>query len=381
MYLNIDIAIKMSLLVHLTESIGLKIGEDILIKNDRAYYRMVEGSLGLGESYMDGDWSEGAKTLDEIFELIGRSNIQNLPIFQYTSYITKYIYPILRYLPWVVPSDKELSKQVAEQHYDLSIDMYREMLGPTMTYSCGYWAQSKTLTESQLAKMDLICRKCGMKSGMNVLDIGCGWGTFARYAAEKYNVYVTGITISTEQYQYAIKYNSHPQVRFLLLDYRDLKNIDHYQAYNCVVSIGMFEHVGVENYATFMDVVKHVLEPDGIALLHTIGGNRSKTMGDPWMNKYIFPNSMVPSLQQITAAVEGNFIIEDVHNFGPDYAQTLMEWYKNFLRYIVQNKLDERFVRRWKYYLLQCAGMFRARQLQLYQVVLTRGKQQYRSVR
>ena len=243
------------------------------------------------------------------------------------------------------------------------------MLDKGLNYYCGYWNKAKTLNDAQEAKLDLICRKIGLKSGMKVLDIGCGWGGFAKYAAEKYGANIHGITVSREQVEFANRFCQGLDVKIELKDYRDLN-----EKFDRIVSIGMFEHVGYRNYRTFMKVVQRCLKTEGLFLLHTIAGNTSGKSTDPWINKYIFPRSMLPSAKQITAAAEGLFVLEDWHSFGQYYDKTLMAWYNNFTKNWnkLNNTYDERFYRMWTYYLLSCAGSFRARRNQLWQVVFSK---------
>ena len=204
---------------------------------------------------------------------------------------------------------------------------------------------------------------------MKVLDLGCGWGGFAKYAAEKYSANVYGITVSREQVEYAKKICRGLSVKIDLKDYRELK-----EKYDRIVSIGMFEHVGCRNYNTFFKIVHRCLKADGLFLLHTIAGNSSVAIPDPWVNKYIFPNSMLPSAKQITSAAEGRFVIEHWHSFGQYYDKTLMAWYNNFKGNWTKLKdaYDERFYRMWTYYLLSFAGSFRSRRNQLWQIVFSK---------
>jgi cyclopropane-fatty-acyl-phospholipid synthase len=243
------------------------------------------------------------------------------------------------------------------------------MLDRGINYSCGYWKKAKTLDDAQEAKLDLICRKMGLRSGMKVLDIGCGWGGFAKYAAEKYGANIHGITVSQEQVIFANKFCQGLDVKIELKDYRELKG-----KFDRIVSIGMFEHVGCRNYRTFMKVIHRCLNADGLFLLHTIAGNVSVNSTDPWSNKYIFPNSMLPSAKQITSAAEGLFVLEDWHSFGQYYDKTLMAWHNNFTKNWTKLKdaYNERFYRMWTYYLLSCAGSFRSRKNQLWQIVFSK---------
>jgi cyclopropane-fatty-acyl-phospholipid synthase len=254
------------------------------------------------------------------------------------------------------------------------------MLDKRMNYSCAFWQHAETLDAAQEAKLELTCRKLKLEAGMRVLDIGCGWGGFAIYAAEKYGVEVTGVTVSREQVKLARCYCKDLPISIELQDYRDIQGI-----FDRIVSIGMFEHVGVANYRTYMQVVHRCLKSGGLFLLHTIGGNRSVHSTDPWIAKYIFPNSVLPSARQITDAAEGLFVLEDWHSFGPYYDLTLMAWYRNFTGnwHRIQNAYSQRFYRMWTYYLLSCAGTFRARRNQLWQIVFSKNgfKGGYLSIR
>jgi cyclopropane-fatty-acyl-phospholipid synthase len=257
----------------------------------------------------------------------------------------------------------------AQQHYDLGNDLYEAMLDKRLVYTCGYWKDSDNLDQAQEAKLDLVCRKIGLQAGQRVLDIGCGWGSWAKFAAEKYGVNVVGVTVSPEQVELGKKLCAGLPVDIQLMDYRKITGtFDH------IISLGMFEHVGYKNYRTYMEVAREHLADDGLFLLHTIAGNVSATTTDPWIDKYIFPNSMLPSAQQITRALEGLFVIEDWHNFGPDYDKTLMAWWQNFNTHWPELKesYNDRFYRQWKYYLQACAASFRVRNNQLWQIVLSK---------
>lgn len=307
---------------------------DIKIHKKEFYKRLLsQGSLGLGESYMDGWWD--CKKLDEFFYKVIRTNLDEKirPISLLSFYIKSKIFNRQK---------KSRALQVAESHYDLGNELYEVMLDPKMAYSCGYWKKSKNLEEAQEAKLDLICKKLNLKPGQKVLDIGCGWGSFAKYAAKKYKVKVVGITISKEQAKLARKRCKGLPVEIRLQDYRDVN-----EKFDYIVSLGMFEHVGVKNYRKYMEVVHKSLKEGGLFLLHTIGRNKSLTMTDPWIEKYIFPNSMLPSIKQIGGSIEGLFVMEDWHNFGADYDKTLTAWFKNFNRNWPNlkktGKYDERF--------------------------------------
>lgn len=336
---------------------------DIQILDDRLYDRILrDHSLGLGEGYMDGWWE--CQRIDEMSARMARASLDTSFAMTYKEIANLLLHRIFNF------QTKNLSNQVAVQHYDLGNSFYEKMLGPTMNYSCGYWEKASTLDEAQKDKMELICRKLQLRAGERLLDIGCGWGGLARYAAENYGVEVVGTTISKEQQRYAEERCKGYPVRILLSDYRDLAT----EKYDKIVSVGMFEHVGYKNYRHFMDIVSECLDPNGIFLLHTIGGNASYHYGDEWISKYIFPNGMLPSVAQIGEAIDGLLVMEDWHNFGVYYDKTLMAWNRNFLAHWPEfvGEYGERFRRMWHYYLMLCAGYFRARKIQLWQVVLSK---------
>ncbi len=345
---------------------------DIQIYNDQLYTRVLSGgSLALGESYMDGWWD--ASSLDSFFTKILEAELDK------KAEIKKIFWNVLSAKIFNLQKEKR-AYEVGEKHYDLGNELYQHMLDKRMVYSCGYWKNAKNLLQAQEAKLDLICKKLQLRPGMKILDIGCGWGSFAKFAAEKYKVNVVGITISKEQAKFAKEVCKNFPVEIRLADYRKLTG-----TYDRIVSIGMFEHVGYKNYRTYMSVAKRCLKEDGLFLLHTIGGNKSVHTTDPWIHKYIFPNSMLPSAKQITTAAEEFFVLEDWHNFGEDYDKTLLAWYENFERnykYIKNAKYDERFYRMWRYYLLSCAGSFRARRNQVWQIIFSiKGIKGFQSIR
>ena len=335
---------------------------DIRVNDDRMYGRILrDKNLGLGESYMDGWWD--CPRLDEfIYRILSERLDEQAPGG------LKLLVPVIQAFLFNRQS-KTRSQIVAEKHYDLGNDLFTSFLDPYHQYSCAYFNGSNDLNQAQLNKMDLICKKMGLCPEDHLLDIGFGWGGFAKYAAEHYGCTVTGINISTEQVQYAKEFCKDLPVRILHCDYRDVEG-----TYDKIVSVGMFEHVGVKNYRTFMEVAYRRLKPGGVFLLHTIGGNESEIRTDPWISKYIFPNGILPSIAQISSACEGLFVVEDLHNLGPHYDKTLMAWNDNFQRAwpSLSDKYDERFKRMWEYYLLSCAGGFRSRYIQLWQIVLTK---------
>jgi len=342
---------------------------DIQVNNSGFYNRVLrEGVLGFGESYMDG-WWEAQKTDDLFYRLINASLQEKVKSWKIVPHILK---------AKIFNSGKQSKAfEVGKKHYDIGNALFQKMLDKRMVYSCGYWKEAENLDEAQEAKLDLICRKLNLQPDMKVLDVGCGWGSFCKYAAEKYGVEAIGITISKEQAELAKENCKGLKVEIKLQDYRELNAEAIPGAGNLfdrVVSVGMFEHVGYKNYRIFMKTIHRLLKDDGLFLLHTIGANKSMITTDPWTHKYIFPNSMLPSIKQIGASIEQLFVMEDWHNFGHDYDKTLMAWFGNFDRSWEELKpdYDERFYRMWKYYLLSCAGSFRAGKNQLWQIVLSK---------
>ncbi len=348
---------------------------DIRVHNDTFFERVISGgSLGLGESYMDGWWD--VEHLDEFFSKILRSGLEKRA--------RRSPQMALYYLRGKIFNvQKSRAFHIGEHHYDIGNDLYAAMLDKRMAYTCGYWNGNPPaggLDEAQEAKLDLVCRKLNLKRGQRVLDIGSGWGSFIKFAAERYGAHCIGVTVSKEQAEYANATRSNLPIETRLQDYRDVnEKFDH------IVSLGMFEHVGYKNYKTYMKKVSSMLTDDGLFLLHTIGGNKSVAGFDPWIEKYIFPNSMLPSVRQIAGAAEDFFVMEDWHNFGMDYDATLMHWYKNFNAHwpAFQQKYGDRFYRMWKYYFLVSAGSFRSRKNQLWQIVFSKkgARGGYQSIR
>ena len=333
---------------------------DIQVHDDRFFrWVLAEGSLGLGESYMDGLWD--CDRPDEFIRRLLTAGLDRKVIPP--SVVVNSIYAKL-----VNAQTPARSFKVGKVHYDLGNELYSAMLDKRMIYSCGYWKEAETLDDAQEAKLDLICRKLELAPGMRVLDIGCGWGGTARFIAERYGCSVVGITISEEQASLARQVCEGVPVEIRLQDYRSLD-----ESFDRVLSVGMFEHVGARNHRTFMQTVSRCLKPEGLFLLHSIGSLRSISRGDPWMERYIFPNSMLPSARQITKAAAGLFVMEDWHNFGAYYDTTLMHWYRNFTAHWsrLEPYYDRRFFRMWTFFLLACAGGFRARRHQVWQIVFS----------
>lgn len=335
---------------------------DLRVRDERLYSRILaDGTLGVGEAYMDGWWDA-----DALDELVCRAVGAGLEY---------------KLNPWhligdvVIARMKNLQKsarafQIGRHHYDLGNDLFEAMLDSRMIYSCGYWADASTLDAAQTAKLDLVARKLMLEQDMRILDIGCGWGGAARYFAEAYGVEVVGITVSEQQLLLGQEIVAGLPVELRLQDYRELDG-----TFDRIYSIGMFEHVGHKNYRNYFDVVKRCLDDGGLFLLHTIGTNITRPSVDPWIARYIFPNAELPSARQITSAAEGTLLLEDWHSFGPDYERTLKCWHENFEAAWpeLRGNYDERFHRAWRYYLLTSAGSFRARANQLWQIVFSTG--------
>ncbi len=335
---------------------------DPQIFNEKLYARVLTGgSLAVGEAYMDGWWD--AKHLDQFFYKIAAADLGDK--FKYNwNLLRDYAGALL-----INQQTKMGSKKVAKEHYDLSAQLYESFLDPYNQYSCGYFKDTDSLNEAQEKKLDLICRKLQLTAKDRVLDIGCGWGGFAKYATTHYGCHVTGITISKEQVRYARQYTKRLPVKIKLLDYRDITD-----TYDKILSCGMMEHVGHKNYQEMMKIAHRHLADNGLFLLHTIGLNNTAVPFDPWIKKYIFPNSELPIAKHVLQSIEGLFVMEDWQNFGAYYDKTLMAWFENFDRAWpkLKEKHSEKFYRMWKYYLQSCAGAFRARKIQLWQMVLSK---------
>ena len=332
---------------------------DLQMRDARLPARLfAQGSLGLGESYMDGWWD--ARSLDGLLYrlLDARIDQQVRGIATFLDGLRARLFNL---------QSRSRSFMVGERHYDLGNDLYAAMLGKRLVYSCGYWREARTLDQAQEAKLDLVCRKLGLQPGMRVLDIGCGWGEALKFAVERYGVSGVGVTVSREQAEFARQLCVGLPIEIRVQDYRELN-----ERFDRIFSIGMFEHVGVKNYRRYFEVARACLPDDGLFLLHSIGNNVSQHHTDPWIARYIFPNSMLPSAAQIASAVEGLFVVEDWHGFGTDYDRTLQAWRDNVeAAWERLPAYDERFRRMWRFYLSASMASFRARRIQLWQLVLS----------
>lgn len=336
---------------------------DLSVQNRDFFGRVLAGgSLAFGESYMDGWWSSPA--LDQCLERLLRADLRHqlersarLALLKLQARVTN-MQSLLR------------SWRVAEAHYGIGNDFYEAMLDKkVMAYTCGYWKDAETLEDAQEAKVDLVCRKLGLKPGMTLLELGCGWGGFAHHAASRYGAAVTSLTNSKEMAALAAARCRGLSVAIEHKDYRQASGL-----YDRVVAIGIAEHIGPRNYRTLMEVAHRSLKEDGLFLLHTISNNESFLHAVPWVHKYIFPDAVAPSVAQLGRAIERLFVVEDLHNFGPDYAPTLLAWYENFRaawpRF--RDRYGERFYRMWSFYLLGSAAVSRSRDAQVFQIVLSR---------
>jgi cyclopropane-fatty-acyl-phospholipid synthase len=342
-------------------SIGGNLPGDIRVNDDRFYDRVIaEGSMGLGESYMDGWWD--CDHLDEFFAKTLRARLDQA---------VKSRVDFLLYLRSMLLNmqSRSRSQRVAQKHYNLGNAFYADMLDAGMHYTCAYWEHAETLKEAQNAKCELICRKLMLKPGDSILELGCGWGGFAEYAARQYGCRVTAYNIAEEQIQYARERCKDLNVEFVLDDYRSAKG-----RYDKIASIGLFEHVGPKNYRSAMELAERCLKDDGLFLVHSIGRNKTMIATDPWVDKYIFPGGCLPSVRKLAEAAEGLFVVEHFHSFGQYYDKTLMVWYDNFCQnwHKHEQQYGERFFRMWSYYLLSAAGAFRARTNQLWQWVFSK---------
>jgi cyclopropane-fatty-acyl-phospholipid synthase len=347
------------------DQVDIKIGGnrpwDVFIHDSRVYSAVARGDLlKVCEDYVEGRWE--CDRIDElVYRLLTGKLHDSLPCgLTWLRALSPLLFP--------KGGSRSDARRVAEVHYNLGNDLFESMLDPRMAYSCAYWAEASNLEEAQEAKLELVCRKIGLQPGMTVLDIGGGWGSFAKYAAEHHGAHVVNITVSVEQRDLADERCMGLTVENRLQDYRDVTG-----EYDRIVSIGMFEHVGLTNYRSFLGKARSLLKQDGLFLLHTIGSSVRGQSTNPWIEKFIFPGGYIPAVVQLSKALEGSFLIEDWHNFGADYDRTLMAWFDNFEANwpSLRGNYPPDFYLRWKLYLQGCAGSFRAREMQLWQLVLS----------
>ena len=330
---------------------------DIHVSNSEFFARcFANPSLGLGESWMEGWWE--CERLDEMFLRAGRANLQKHMKISDAA--------LLLLAKMFFRPSKDDSSQYGRDHYELGTELFRRMLGERMAYSCGYWKDASNLDEAQENKLDLIAAKLGFEPGQRVLDIGCGWGGMLRYFAEKYGINGVGVTISEDQYIQGNELCADLPVEIRLLDFKDLED-----KFDRIYSVEMIGHLHPKKYRGFMEQIKRSLGPGGLFLLQTMGCDRSDIKTDPWIEKYIFPDSHLPTASRIAKASEGHLVLEDWHCFSQDYDRTFSAWNSNLIaaRDEIGADQDQRVFRVWEYYLCACASGFRAGVNRLWQIV------------
>ena len=338
---------------------------DIQIKYPQTLQRLLSlGGFALGESYMDGWWE--CQAIDLMVERAMRAGLQEklaTPRAWWESFKVR-----------MRPRDGVgQSRIVGRMHYAVGNQVFQAMLDPYMAHSCAYWVEgAQTLEEAQIAKLEMVCRKLQLRPGMRVLDMGCGWGSFMRYAAEHYGVTVLGLSNVPHQIELGKTLARHLPVQFELSDYAQF-NTDGKSKFDRIVSIGTFEQLGQAHVAAFFETAKGCLKDDGWMLLQTQGKSNRQRLLDAWNDKYIYPQGYLPRLDEVTQASEAHFVVEDVHNIGADHDRTLLHWHQRFEMAWPQLRLshDERFYRMWRFHLLSSAASFRTRHHQMWQLVLS----------
>ncbi len=340
---------------------------DIKVHDKRMYTKLFKDkSIGAGDAYVEGMWD--CEKLDELFFRICRNKLYN----KIYSPFSETLYSLKNSV--INQQTREKSEEVAKRHYNLGNPLFEKMLGKSMAYTCGYWKNADNLDEAQFAKYDLVCKKLQLQPGETVLELGCGWGGLAKYMAEKYDCKVVGFDIGKEPARYAKDLCRHLPVKIYHCDYRDISIYNpNREKFDKLVSVGVLEHIGYKNYDQFLSISRSFIKDDGLFLLHSIGSNYSKNYCEPWINKNIFPNGMLPSLKWLGKAIEKKFIVEDFHNFGAFYDRTLLAWHENLNKHWkeLSKDYDTKLLRMMNYYLLSCAGGFRARDMQLWQFLLS----------
>lgn len=331
----------------------------------------------LGEAYMDGRWS--TPRLDETMATLFSGPTLSGTELLLSHRIARHA-RLLRYFLSARLANLQAgarSLQVAHRHYDLGNDLFEAMLDRSMTYTSGVWRGARNLEEAQRAKLELLCQKLQLKPGMTVLDIGCGWGNFAEYAAREHGVSVTGVTISREQAGYARKRCAELSVTILEQDYKTLSPSTT-GTFDRVVSIEMIEAVGRKNLDTFFNIVHQSLKSEGIFALQAISAETVTRYSSArlnefllWILRYIFPNGYLPTLPELVTPARSSFVLEHLDNLGNSYEKTLLAWEQNISAQWsnLSDRYDERFQRMWRFYLLTCAALFRIRMTNVYQIV------------
>lgn len=322
-------------------------------------------SLALGEAYMSGDIEVEGDLFQALDQLLGQMGKFSLD----KSALKKLIF---------TSNSKKNQKDEVSSHYDIGNDFYKLWLDDTLSYSCGYFKNpDDTLYDAQVNKVDYILEKLYLKEGMSLLDIGCGWGFLLIEAAKKYGINGVGITLSREQHkkfsERIAEEGLEGQLTAELMDYRDLPKYG--KTFDRIVSVGMVEHVGRENYDLFLSCADKVLNPKGLFLLHYISALEEHP-GDPWIKKYIFPGGMIPSLREmISLAASHRFYVIDVESLRRHYTKTLLCWDKGFREHLdeVREMFDDEFIRMWDLYLCSCAATFHNGIIDLSQILMTKG--------
>jgi cyclopropane-fatty-acyl-phospholipid synthase len=338
---------------------------DVRVRDPRVFRRVAcQGSVGLGEAYVDGWWD-----CDRIDDLSAR--LLGGEVDRILSSLAGMWSELAARLVNLPRLSRDL--ETGPRHQEVGNDLFGAMLDARRVLTCAYWKDARTLDEAQEAALDLICRKLQLKPGMRVLDLNCGLGGAARFAAERYQVEVAGLTVSAAQAHAAREHCAGLPVSIYTHGYRELEGY-----YDAAFSLGVLEHMNRRNLRRYLETVRDHLSEDGLFLIECVGTVRTEGAND-------FPCSLLPSATQLSRALEDVFVFEDWHNFGADYDRTLLQWHANFEEAwpALSARYGERFHRLWRYYLLSYAGAFRARRAQAWQVVLSpRGVAGgYRSVR
>ena len=359
------------LLSHAGVTIGGSEPWDIQVNNDLFYTRTLRGSLGFGEAYMDGHWD--VESIDALFRRIIRKEVTRKPMVLANRAMLEARARLTNLQTRIG------ARAIAETHYDLDHRLYEFILGPYNQYTCCFFNQASSLEEAEVEKLEMVCNKLDLREGERVLDIGCGWGGFAKYAAETRGCRVSGISISREQIAYAREYTAGLPVEIVECDYRDLPKRFEAEHFDKAVIIGMIEHVGYKNYRRIFEIVSRMLKNQGLFLLHTIGNSRMTRVVDPWIEKYIFRNSMAPAMAQLARSLEGLWVVQDWENYGHYYAPTLAHWQARFEQnweqikaLPVKNRFDERFRRMFNYYFLSCKAGFETEYIYLWHLLMSK---------
>lgn len=333
---------------------------------DHRFFRTVltEGSLGLGEAYLRGWWT--CNDLEELAYRLIQSGLYKASLLLPLPVAADLLHSIFN------QQSRQKSLRVAVHHYSLGNDVFLDFLGRYHNYSCGYFVNTDDLDVAQRLKLEKVCRLLDLRPGERVLDVGGGWGEFAKYAATHHGCHVTSINIADEQIKYAKNYCNDASVEIRKCDYRDLTG-----QYDKILVMAMLTHVGYKNYRLFMEIMHRCLTPGGTMLIESVGGRKSMKNCEPWIDRYIFPGGVVPSLKQIDGAIAGLFSRKDLDEFGASYVHTLRAWNRNFQESwpAHQHRYDERFRLMFEYFFQTVAGAFRAGYLLHWHILLEKSSQ------